>query len=297
MRKGALQWGGLLLALGFLLAAVGLAFGAVKAKNRADATGSMTIYLETPLSEQDLHALRKRENSMEFTAWGERLDVTVADPDLGRRIQTEVLVLDGSSELVLPLAPVLAAGDTGGCLLGEETAWKLFGSTQVVGDKICIGNETRIIRGVVSQPQSGVVLGGSVKTLSDAQEDSTEETAYYDRLTLAGSKVSDAEEFLMQNTLDGQLLRLDCLRSLNWLTELVPGKWSDFPGWKNNFMQKQEEFQLISKIQKNSIELYYVRQCSFYLCSTVLEILCVVGVLISLNSFYKKEVTIQNPLE
>ena len=135
MRKGALQNGanppnwalqyrGLLLALGFLLAAVGLAFGAVKAKNRADATGSMTIYLETSLSEQDLHALRKRENSMEFTAWGERLDVTVADPDLGRRIQTEVLVLDGSSELVLPLAPVLAAGDTGGCL---GAVWKHTG--------------------------------------------------------------------------------------------------------------------------------------------------------------------------
>lgn len=288
--NGTLQWGGLLLALGFLLAAVGLAFGAVKAKNRADATGSMTIYLETPLSEQDLHALRKRENSMEFTAWGEHLDVTVADPDLGRRIQTKVLVLDGSSELVLPLAPVLAAGDTGGCLLGEETAWELFGSTQVTGEKVLIGNEPRVVRGVVGFPQFGVMLGGNVKGITGTETSTDKEFQYYNRITVEGGKVSDAEEFLMMNGLDGEVLRLDYLRRLHWITELVPGKWSDFSGWKNNITKKKEGFGLISRISKNSVELYYERQCRLYMWDTVMEAVCILGIVCICFKFKKRKI-------
>lgn len=125
------RWGSLILIFGFLLAAAASATGAQKAANHADAVDSVTLYPDTPLSAKDSQNLRRLGGSATFTVWGELQDMTVADPDLGSKVQTNALVLDGSSELVLPLAPVLPAGDTNGCLLGEQTAWELFGSTQV----------------------------------------------------------------------------------------------------------------------------------------------------------------------
>lgn len=288
--NGTLQWGGLLLALGFLLAAVGLAFGAVKAKNRTCAVEPVSIYLKKAISAKETQAFRKLDNSRSFTAWGELSDVTVADSGLGRRIQTDVLVLDGSSELVFPLAPVLAAGDTDGCLLGEETAWELFGSTQVTGEKVLIGNEPRVVRGVVGFPQHGVMLGGNVKGITGTETSTDKEFQYYNRITVEGGKVSDAEEFLMMNGLDGEVLRLDYLRSLHWMTELVPGKWSDFSGWKNNITKKKEDFGLISRISKNSVELYYERQCRLYMWDTVMEAVCVAGIVCICFKFKKRKI-------
>lgn len=282
------RFGKLFLALGFLLAALGLAFHAVRAKNQADASGPVTIYLETPLSAKEPQAFRGMADGMAFTAWGEMPDVTVTDPDLGRRVETDALVLDGPSELVLPLAPVLPQGDTDGCLIGEETAWELFGSTQVTGDRICIGNETRIIRGVVNLPQSGVVFEG-VKGI--AETGTEEDGGVYDRITVGGGKAEDAEAFLVQNGLDGKILRLDYLSGLHWLTELIPGKWSDFPGWKNNFTQKKEDFGLLFQINKNSIEIYFMRQCFLYIRDMVLEAVCAAGVLVCFTGFIKNRRT------
>ena len=266
------RWGSLILMFGFLLAAAASAIGAQKAANHAAAAGSVTLYPDTPLSVKDSQNLRRLGGSAAFTAWGELQDMTVADPDLGSKVQTNALVLDGSSELVLPLAPVLPAG--------EQTAWELFGSTQVKGDTILIGNQTRIIRGVVSLPQSGVVIEGSVNGITGSGTDTAEESRYYNRITVEGGKVEDAELFWMQVGLEGKVLRMDYLRSLHWLTELIPGKWSDFSGWKENFKQKKQDFGLLSKIDKNCVELYYENQCRLYIWDTVLEAVCVMGALV-----------------
>lgn len=274
------RWGSLILIFGFLLAAAASATGAQKAANHADAAGSVTLYPDTPLSAKDSQNLRRLGGSATFTVWGELQDMTVADPDLGSKVQTNALVLDGSSELVLPLVPVLPAGDTNGCLLGEQTAWELFGSTQVKGDTILIGNQTRIIRGVVSLPQSGVVIEGNVNGITGSGTDTAEESRYYNRITVEGGKVEDAELFLMQVGLEGKVLRMDYLRSLRWFTELIPGKWSDFSGWKENFKQKKQDFGLLSKIDKNCVELYYESQCRLYIWDTVLEAACVMGALV-----------------
>lgn len=149
-----------LLTLGFLFAAAVPAVHAAKVKGRVEAFCTAALCLNTPLSGEETKRLRETGEGIAFTAWGERKDVTVEDPDLGRRVQTDVLVLDGPSGLVLPLAPALPERDDGGCLIGEKTAWELFGSVCVAGDRLCVGGETRLIQGVVRVPQSGVVLSG-----------------------------------------------------------------------------------------------------------------------------------------
>lgn len=270
-------WKSLLFAAGLLLAAVGLASGAAQAKTRADAVWqNVTLYLETPLSAEDAQSLGAQENDITFTVWTELMDQTVTDPDLGHRVQTDVLALYGSSELVLPLAGVLDSDDSKGCLIGEQTAWELFGSTEVAGDEIRIGNGMRTIRAVVHLPQSGVVVRGNIRDITSIKDAVEKKSPSYNRITIESRKVADGEAFLMQNGLNGKVLRLDYLKSLYWLTELVPGKWSDFSGWKENFKQKKQDCELISGIQKNSIELYYESQCRLYVWNMGLEIVCIV---------------------
>lgn len=256
-----------LLAAGLLLTAVYLSVLAGQAKNRANAVRPVAIYLETPLSAADADALRKEAGDTAFSVWGGQTDVTVADPDLGRRAQTDVLTFCGPCEPVLPLSAGLDAADTDGCLIGEQTAWELFGSTQVVGDEILIGDEIRTVRAVLRLPQSVVVIhenpGGS-------------ESPCYNRITLAGGQEADGETFLMQHALAGSVLRFDCLSSAHWLAELVPGKWSDFLGWKENIKQKRKDFALLSSIQKNCVELYYESQCLAHLWNALLAAVCVV---------------------
>lgn len=280
--------GSLIFAMGFFLTAAGLAFHMQREKSRADIFGTAALYLETPLCAEDIETLREAEGNQTFTAWGELADAEVIDPDLGKGIRTELLLLDGTSELVLPLAPVLPQGDTYGCLIGEKTAWELFGSTKVTGDQIRIGDETRMIRGVVDVPQSGVVLGGNIEEPAEAGADAQEDGRYYERITVGGGKAEDTKAFLERNGLDGELLRLDYLNSPGWLTELIPGKWSDFPGWMENFARSKQDFLLLTRVQKNSVELYYMRRCFLYLRDVVLEAVCLAGMSVCILRFWRK---------
>ena len=68
---------------------------------------------------------------------------------------------------------------------------------------------------------------------------------------------------------------MDYLRSPKSLTELVPGKWSDFDGWKANWKLRKEELRRIRKMHKNNIEYYYEKQCQIFLSEMGLGIFCI----------------------
>lgn len=250
-----------------LLAAFGLSFDAQQTKNNADAVWqNVTISLETPLSVKDAQTLCAKESELAFAVWGEQANTIITDPDLGRRTQADVLTVCGSPTLILPIAGCLSADDTEGCLIGEQTAWELFGSTQVTGDQIRIGDEVRTVRSVLHVPQNLIVICGALDSSSA-----------YNRITLSSTQPADGEAFLMQSGMAGTLLRLDYLRSPRWLTELIPGKWSDFSGWRTNWDQKRKDFAQLSRVSKNSMELYYEAQCRILLWDTLLELVCVVA--------------------
>lgn len=268
MRRG----GSLLLALAMLFAAAGFAFGAAQAKDGADALRQHAVlYLETPLSVQDAQALLSQENEAAAVVWGEFADREVLDPDLGRRIQADVLFFCGSPELALPQA-LLGAGDEEGCIIGEAAAWELFGSTKVAGDTVRIGRGERTIRAVMREPERGIIVTGSLR---DIAGDDADGTPYLNRITVGIEEAAEADAFLMRNALDGKLLRFDYLRSPAWLSELIPGKWSDFSGWKENYRRKRQDFKLIMQVHKNSAELCYENRCWALAGDTALQVVCV----------------------
>lgn len=265
LNKDTLQ--SLILASVFLLAAFLLALDAQRAKNDAEALRqNVTISLEAPLTREDAQALCARESETALAAWGEQADITVTDPELGRRAQTSVITVCGAPSLVLPAAAGLPADDTGSCLITEQTAWELFGSTQAAGSRILVNDRTLTVLTVLPMPKTRLVICGSADADSSCP---------YNRITLAGTHTEDGEAFLQQNSLDGALLRLDYLQGPGWLTELVPGKWSDFSGWKENWKQKQQDITHLSQAGCNSLELCFKEQCRILAIDTALELACV----------------------
>lgn len=282
------RWKSLLLAIALIAAAAGFAFVAQRAENRVDAVHhGVTLYMETPLSEEDVQALFEQEHSQEdataFAVWGELVNQHIWEPDLSRSVKTDVLVLRGNCELILPQTAALSPDDRNGCLIGAQTAWELFGSTDVSGDEICIGSETRSIRGVIQWPEKGVVLTGDRNGIAEGAEMGA--SFCYDRITISSEKPADGEAFLMRNGLDGAQLRLDYLRGAAWLLELVPGKWSDFSGWKENYKNKIRDVDLMMRVKKHSVEIFYEKQCVALVWNRMLEVVCVCAAVVYLRSF------------
>lgn len=254
----------LFLAGGCLFAAILFAMGAARADKCADAVWqNPVLYLEKPISAEDAQTIA--ENAV-FTAWEETADQTVTDPDLGKSVQTKVVWLYGSSEWILPASAVLPADDGKGCLIGKKTAWKLFGSTNVTGLQICVNHQMRTIRGIVQQPENGVYL-----------QRTEQKKKVFRRLTLAGDKTEEAQNFLLQYRLTGHVLRMDYLRNWQTLLELVPGRWSDFSGWKENVQTRKQQLRQIAKMRKTGIEYYYETQCRRYKADRCGMFVCLAG--------------------
>lgn len=127
-------------------------------------------------------------------------------------------------------------------------------------------HQTRTIRGVVQQPGNGVYLQGK-----------DQKKKVFRRLTLASDKMEKAQNFLLQYGLTGHVLRMDYLRSWQTLSELVPGKWSDFSGWKENVQTRKQQLRQIAKMRKTGIEYYYETQCRRYKTDRWGEFVCLVG--------------------
>lgn len=254
----------LLLVGGCLFTAVLFAMGAARAEKCADAVWqNPVLYLEKPISAGDAQNIAE---SAVFTAWGETADQTVTDPDLGKSVQTNVVWLYGSSEWILPSSAVLPEDDGKGCLIGENTAWKLFGSTNVTGLQIYVNHQMRTIRGIVQQPESGVYL-----------QRTEQKKKVFRRLTLAGDKTEEAQNFLLRYSLIGHVLRMDYLRSWQTLSELVPGRWSDFSGWKENVQTRKQQLRQIAKMRKTGIEYYYETQCRRFKADRCGMFVCLAG--------------------
>ncbi|MCB5714914.1 ABC transporter permease [Lactonifactor longoviformis] len=92
-----------------------------------------------------------REFPDAFILWGEKEEVQIVSRDLTRTANVSAIEACGDSRLLLRETVSLNEKDTEGCLLSADTAWKLFGSTRAVGEKIQYGERTLTIRGILRQ--------------------------------------------------------------------------------------------------------------------------------------------------
>lgn len=197
-----------------------------------------------------IRSVREQEAGQEepvgFTAWNET-EETVTSLDGCRRAQTTVVRLCGSSEYLIPYGKILQDWDYEGCLIGEETAEALFGSRKAAGLTVSCDGREYVVRGVLTSPAKLLVI-----------VDDTGNTSYdYIALGYRGSNGKGmAEGFLSRYGLSMQLVERTGFTRTFAVTELLPGKWSDFDGWKRNFAAWRET----EKAQENIAPSVFVTE-------------------------------------
>lgn len=97
-----------------------------------------------------------------MAGWRTDRDQTVVSLSTGRKSRTQVICVYGSMELADP-APILAgryglAADKDYCVLSEELARSLFGSTDVAGEWIRTDQGKRLVAGVVELEEAVLMV-------------------------------------------------------------------------------------------------------------------------------------------
>ncbi|MDD2978490.1 MAG: ABC transporter permease [Hespellia sp.] len=141
---------------------------------------------------------KQQDEPQQFTVWGQADGQQVQNPELARKAETSALWLLGPSSLVITEPIYLEEKDTRGCLIGEHTAQELFGSSEVVGRSVVIGEQNLIIRGVLRSISDVLVRNAAENEDVDGQ--------VLNRLNLkrtAGDGASwNGDDFLIRNSMD-----------------------------------------------------------------------------------------------
>lgn len=141
-----------------------------------------------------------KENITEsFVSWKEKNNEMVSVSELNKTNNVTVLSIYGDSSLLID-GPVLFRDDIEGCLIDENTAFKLFGSTNVIGKTIEYGERNLIIRGFHKGERNLLVVES---LLAERNEDD-----YFDGISMVKDKNTTSfiknngyENFAVDNSL------------------------------------------------------------------------------------------------
>lgn len=207
------------------------------------------------------------EERISFAAWTELWNETVFEASGGRSSNTKVIAVCGESYSILPFGKKLTEKDSSGCILGKGLAEKLFGDIPAEGQELLWKGQKWVVRGVVSEP-SDFVMAEAVGIADEI---------HFDRINIILGKNEDrqlkGESFISQYGLLAHVLRFDYLGGVSWLKEMVPGKWSDFDGWKQNFREQKKAKELVENTRKSVVESvgfdYWKKGRRLFLCGIV----------------------------
>lgn len=228
---------------------------------------SALILMErSPQSLEQVRRIRENEEEQDiprsFTAWRQENEVTAKNRNLQRQHTVSVVAVYGRSDLLLQGTGWLDETDTEGCLIDEKTAGALFGSTSVEGMTIEVGEEEKIIRGLLKGVSDTILYEETEnEKLFTGLTVSMESAAAYDTIR---------QDFMMRHALEGKFVRMDILERLAGVAclkfslpqELIPTKWSDFAFWSEALQREKESFLLLLLSEKQKpMEIYMKDFC------------------------------------
>ncbi len=140
-----------------ILCAAVLGGAAVYGSRICDLNGHRSV-VKWELSEKTAYDQERKEmiaelleQGVDVVFWKENTSDTVKNADYNRSVKVKTIGIAGDVSVLFSGCNHLAAGETGYCLLGEDTAWRLFGSTRVNGRSIQINGITYQVAGVQYQ--------------------------------------------------------------------------------------------------------------------------------------------------
>ena len=100
---------------------------------------------------------KDKDNPLTFTGWYEKEKQSILNNNFNRTIESNIIFICGNSYL-LAEGPILFQDDIKGCLIDEGTAYKLFGSYDVIGNTIIYDNREFIIRGIHRAMEDTIIM-------------------------------------------------------------------------------------------------------------------------------------------
>lgn len=223
--------------LSFLLAAVFISAGSLCRERAEDFFRNITFVVNEGTG-----------NSADgYAAWTECKQETVRESAGGRAAILDVTAVCGPTRYILPFGPNITEGDKRGCIVGEETAEKLFGTHLAMGQELTWRNRTWIVRGVVAKPSKLLMVQASDMAGFSFDHISAPLAAGDDRRLMV-------QKFIRDNGTRGRVLRWDYLYGSGWLEEMIPGRWSDFMGWSKNWKQYRTSRETLERTEKSTAE-------------------------------------------
>ena len=126
------------------------------------------IILEDMISREDNYI-------PEITLWQREENIDITNEGKGNSMKISLITVAGDMSKIYPVSMLyggyLTAEDKMGCVIDRATAYRLYGNPNVVGMKSCIHNKEYIIRGVIDEIDSNVMIiqeeEGPYKSLDD----------------------------------------------------------------------------------------------------------------------------------
>ena len=182
------------------------------------------------------------------TAWTERKEEIVTDSISGRSSKTNIIAIYGPSHCLLPFGKNLSAEDPEGCLISLPLAEKLFGDFPAEDQQIIWNDNIWTVRGVIPLSTCCLIMQTAGKDIDLS----------YNRISIPLKKSKErqisGENFILQNNLSAQVLRLDYLYQCSWIPELIPNQWSDFDGWKQNWANHIQTAERVKHTERSTLE-------------------------------------------
>ncbi|SHJ85019.1 hypothetical protein SAMN02745243_01547 [Hespellia stercorisuis DSM 15480] len=159
----------------------------------------------------------QQEDPQQFTVWGQLDGQQVQNPELARQAEVSALWLLGPGSLVISEPVCLEEKDIRGCLIGENTAQKLFGSSEVTGRAVVFEGRSLIIRDVLHSISDVLVLNASAEEALDGQ--------VLNRMNLKRTAGQNApwngDAFLIRNSIDAVQIAYPLARDVVSLEQLL----------------------------------------------------------------------------
>lgn len=127
-------------------------------------------YEEEPFTREQLHrfwemASKETKGNIEnIVLFRQEADIPLENQTLHRTGQTELVEVAGEMQLLLSgmdiYGSVPSDSDSSGCVISQKTAWEMFGSQNVLGERLVINGTSYLVRGILETNRNICVIQG-----------------------------------------------------------------------------------------------------------------------------------------
>lgn len=129
------------------------------ANNIGSENKTLNFYFENEnYNTEIINNIKEDDPELAVVGWSEEALQSANNPDLGKiASDLDILIIKGSSNLLVK-GSNLFADDLEGCLIDNDTSYKLFGSSNCVGREIVYNDRTLIVRGILKGSKANIMI-------------------------------------------------------------------------------------------------------------------------------------------